>query len=77
MIAVSHLDLLPDAPPGAVCVVCHRIDPDGQCERCGLGLDMDCFVERIATELERDALLTIPQDSGVNVVLFTCPGCRS
>jgi hypothetical protein len=77
VIALSHLDLLPDEVPGALCIICHRSGPDGQCERCGLPLDMDCFVAHVATEQERHALLTIPQDSGVNVVLFTCPGCRS
>ncbi len=74
---ISHLALLPDVEAAAPCVVCRRTDADGRCERCGLGLDMDCFVAHVATEPEREALRTVPQDSGVNLVLFTCPGCRS
>jgi hypothetical protein len=47
-------------------------------------MHFDCWLERVATEDERDRFWTVPQDwrfsddaPWVNLLIMLCPGCRS
>jgi hypothetical protein len=74
----THLKFVPQVRQRR-CIICHR-GPKSEvaCERCGLPMHGDCHWERIATEEDRDRILTVPMDMpGVTAPLFMCQGCRS
>jgi hypothetical protein len=74
MIALFHLTLLPDAPPGAPCVVCGEPRPGFGCERCGVLFHSDCYWSRVATAAERVEIERVEQDPAT--LIFLCRGCR-
>ncbi len=63
---------------GPACGVCAEACPGAlytQCERCGLAMHDDCYLEAVASVGERARLLD--PDHELEGYLFCCPRCRS
>jgi len=76
IIALSHLDLLPDVESEGPCVICGGPRPGFICERCsGVLFHSSCYWQKVATAAERREIETVEQDPPT--LIFLCHGCRS
>lgn len=77
--AIRSTDLRP-APRAEHCALCRSHLADGRgdtcCERCGVPIHFDCWLERLSSP-EEYATVHRGCDHELERLLVLCPGCRS